>query len=132
MMSNQLPPIPSVARYKVAFRAVHDLLNDGQRAMLRAQYLASDRTMTATELAVVAGYRSYSGANLQYGKMGRLLREALDYNEAGAASYVLSLFYPPQSVGNPEWLFVMHDKVARALKELGWFRLREDEGDTNE
>ena len=132
MTSSQFPPIPSVARYKAAFRAVHDLLNDGQRAMLRAQYLASDRTMTATELAVVAGYRSYSGANLQYGKMGQLLRAVLDYNEAGAASYVLSLFYPPQSVGNPEWLFVMHDNVAWALKELDWFRNSEDEGGNDE
>src|SRR4051812_37330778 len=132
MTSSQLPPIPSVARYKEAFHAVDQLLNDGQRAMLRAQYLAPDRTMTATELATVAGYRSYRGTNLQYGKMGQLLREVLDYNEVGAASYVLSLFYPPQSMGNPEWLFVMHDKVARALKELGWFRQAEDERDIDE
>jgi hypothetical protein len=88
--------------------------------------------MTATELATVAGYWSYRGTNLQYGKMGQLLRDVLDYHEAGAACYVLSLFHPPQSVGNPEWLFVMHDKVAQALKELGWFRHREDEGDTDE
>jgi hypothetical protein len=132
MTSSQLPPIPSVARYKQAFRVVDHLLNDGQRAMLQAQYLAPDRTLTATELAIAAGYRSYRGTNLQYGRMGQLLREVLDYNEAGAASYVLSLFYPPQSVGNPEWLFVMHDKVARALKELGWFRHREDEGGSDE
>jgi hypothetical protein len=58
MASSQLPPIPSVARYKAAFRAVDQLLNDGQRAMLRGQYLAPDRTMTATELATVAGYRA--------------------------------------------------------------------------
>ena len=131
-MPSHLPPIPSVARYKEALRAVYDLLNDGQRAMLRAQYLAPKRTMTATELAAVAGYRSYRGTNLQYGKMGQLLRDVLDYNEDGAACYVLSRFYPPRAVGNPEWLFVMHDKVAQALKELDWFCHWESDGATDE
>jgi hypothetical protein len=132
MASSHLPPIPSVARYKAALRIVREQLNDGQIAMLRAQYLAADRTMTATELAAAAGYRSYRGTNLQYGKMGQIVRDVLGYDTAGAASYVLSLFYPPQSVGNPEWLFVMHDKVAQALHELGWFRHAEDEGVTDE
>jgi hypothetical protein len=132
MTSSHLPPIPSVARYKDALRIVREQLNDGQIAMLRAQYLAPDRTMTATELAVAAGYRSYRGTNLQYGKMGQLVRDVLGYDAEGAASYVLSLFCPPHSVGNPEWLFVMHEKVAQALHELGWFRHWKSSGGADE
>lgn len=89
--------------------------------MLCAQYRAPDHSLTATELAQAAGYQSFHGANLQYGKMGTLLREVLDYwDEGGQASYVLSFFYPPNSRGNSDWLFAMHGNVVRALKELGW------------
>jgi hypothetical protein len=61
-------------------------------------------------------------ANLQYGRMGILLRTILGYwDDGGVASYVLSRFTPPGAAGNPEWLCVMHDEVAQALRELGWF-----------
>src|SRR6266511_1276707 len=123
MPPSHLPPIPSVARYKEALSAIHGALTDGQLAMLRAQYLAPQHTLTATELASAAGYRSFRGTNLQYGKMSVLLRDVLGYwGDGAAASYVFSLFNPPGAVGNPEWLFVMHDEVVQALSELGWFR----------
>jgi hypothetical protein len=123
MTSQHLPAIPSAIRYQQAFRAIRSELSDGQWAMLCAQYLAPSHTITATELANAAGYKNFRGANLQYGKMGTLLREALGYwdNET-QSSYVLSLFYPPNTAGNSDWLFAMHDEVVKALKGLGWFR----------
>jgi len=122
MPPDHLPPIPSVAQYKAALSAIREQLSDGHKAMLRAQYRAPERTLTASELAVAAQYRSYHGTNLQYGKMSVRLRAVLGYwDDGGAASYVFSRFTPPGAAGNPEWLFVMHDAVAQALTELGWF-----------
>jgi hypothetical protein len=123
MAQGQLPAVPSTTRYKQAFQAIRRALSDGQLAMLRAQYLAPDHTITATDLADAAGYKNFRGANLQYGKIGTMLREVLDYwDDSTQSSYVLSLFYAPGAVGNSDWLFVMHDEVAQALKELGWFK----------
>jgi 5-methylcytosine-specific restriction enzyme A len=121
MPSARFPPIPSVAHYKAALNAARGQLSDGQLAMLRAQYFAPERTLTASQLAAAANYRSYHGANLQYGRMSLLLRHVLGYWEDGVASYVLSWFVPPGAAGNHEWLFVMHEAVAEALTELGWF-----------
>jgi len=122
MPPTHLPPIPAVARYMAALGAIRRRLSEGQLAMLRAQYHAPERALTAAELAVAARYRSYHGANLQYGRMSLLLRQALGYwEDGGVASYALSWFIPPGRAGNPEWLCVMHDEVAQALAELGWF-----------
>jgi hypothetical protein len=108
-------------QYKAALSVIRNQLSDGHIAMLRAQYLAPERALTASELAIAAQYRSYHGANLQYGRMSLLLRHALGYWEDGVASSVLSWFIPPGAAGNPEWLCVMHEAVAQALTELGWF-----------
>jgi hypothetical protein len=122
MSPAQRPPIPSTAQYVAAFSAIRPWLSAGQLAMLRAQYHAPERTLTASELAMAAGYRSYHGANLQYGRMSLLLRQALGYwDDRGVASYALSWFIPPGRAGNSEWLCVMHDEVFQALAELGWF-----------
>jgi hypothetical protein len=59
MPSDRLPPIPSVAHYKAALIAARGQLSDGHLAMLRAQYFAPQRTLTASQLAAAANYRSY-------------------------------------------------------------------------
>jgi len=77
MLTNTGPRIPHVRAYKHALQDLRSHLSDGQFAMLYAQYLAPAHTMTATELATAACYKSYHGANLQYGLMSYRLRERL-------------------------------------------------------
>ncbi len=120
-MPSRVPaPLPSVLEYKDAFRAVD--LSEGQRAMLRAHYLAPNHTITSTDLADAAGYKGWQGANLQYGLLGKKLRDILNYFDAyGQESYVLAEFYQPGTRGNIDWLWVMHANVVEALRALGWF-----------
>jgi hypothetical protein len=120
-MSSRLPsPLPSVEDYKIAFEALH--LSPGQWDMLRAHFLAPNHTITATELADAAGYKSWQGANLQYGLLGKKLRHILAYFDTyGQESYILAHFYAPGTRGNTDWLFVMHANVAEALRALDWF-----------
>lgn len=90
--------------------------------MLRAQFAAPQHTLTARLLAQAAGYKNFNGANLQYGKIGIMLREALNYwSDDGIASSVLSDFLAPSRANGGEWLFVLHKEVIQALHELGWF-----------
>ncbi|MFN8400070.1 MAG: hypothetical protein U0X74_08645 [Anaerolineales bacterium] len=116
--SSTLAAVPSVAKYKNAFRQISANLTPKQMAMLKAQYSAPRHTLTATQLANAAGYKNFKGANLQYGIIGTMLREALNYwDDDGQASYVLSYFEKPDE---EEWLIVMHKEVAQALRELKW------------
>lgn len=119
---SKLTAVPSVAKYKAAFLQIQANLTQGHEAMLRAQYTAPDHALTARELANAAGYKNFNGANLQYGKIGNMLREALNYwSDDGQASYVLSYFLAPDRANEEEWLIVMHKEVAQALRELKWF-----------
>jgi hypothetical protein len=113
--------MPSVSEYKAALQEMDrvNAITDNQREMLRAQYHAPDHAMTARELAQAVGYRSWRGANVQYGLLGKRMRETMSYRGVGQESYILSSFRQSEEVGD-EWLFVMHSELAQALEELGW------------
>lgn len=122
---NNLPAVPSIAEYKTVFLQIQEKLTAGQKAMLRAQFLAPKHTLTARQLANSAGYKNFNAANLQYGKIGNLLRKGLNYwDDSGQISYVLSWFLRPDDVAN-EWSMVMHKEVTQALQELRWFSIQQ-------
>jgi len=56
-----------------AFLRIERKLSAGHKAMLRAHLRADGNNITATQLAVAAGYNGYSAANLQYGLLGAML-----------------------------------------------------------
>lgn len=118
MTNNELPPVPSAEQYRRAFAQLGKLSN-AHLDLLRAHYRAPQRRATATELAQAVGYESYRGVNLQYGRLGELLRGALSYDE-GQASYTVASFVPPGQEGNSEWVWVMHPELAQALEAMGW------------
>jgi hypothetical protein len=64
MPPSHLPQIPTVSAYKAAFSSIRNQLSAAQMAMLSAQYLMPDHTVTATQLALAAGYANYRAANL--------------------------------------------------------------------
>jgi hypothetical protein len=81
---------PTAAVYEEAFLAISPL-NESCRAMLAAHLQAPDRLLSATKLAEAAGYRSYSGANLQYGKLGYLIAQEIGFTP------------PTRGDGTPIW-----------------------------
>lgn len=120
MPIDHLPPVPSVARYVDALRQLEASIHPNHKKLLQAHYAAPDQTMTARELAAAVGYPNHHSVNLQYGQLGERLRELMAYRGDGQASYVFAAFVPPRVAGNEEWLWVMHENVARALEQLGW------------
>jgi hypothetical protein len=109
---SKLPAVPSSETYKQAFLKLRNSISEKQMQMLRAHYRATNHSITATDLAKAAGYKSFQTANLQYGKLGRKLRDVMEYTAEGQASYVLASFLPPNAEGNTEWLLIMHAEVA--------------------
>ncbi|HJT76981.1 MAG TPA: HNH endonuclease [Gemmataceae bacterium] len=106
---------PSADQYITAFRKVRSV-TDSQIQMLRLHYNAPQRTITATQMARAIGYRHYSIANSQYGRLGRLVSDQLEYNPMKERLGTLVTFEKRQG----EWHWLMRPQVARALERLGW------------
>lgn len=66
-----------------------------QALMLAAHLAAEDHTLTATQLAQAADYKSYEAANSQYGRLGRCLAEEMEWEPA------------PSADGKPTWTFAL-------------------------
>ncbi|HWG45671.1 MAG TPA: hypothetical protein VN688_23115 [Gemmataceae bacterium] len=121
-MNRDLPSLPSSQQYREALSRLAEALPSNHLALLRAHYRAPDHTATATDLAKAVGYQDYRGVNAQYGRLGTILREALNYEEGGQESYIIASFIPPGVNDNIDWLWVMHPELAEALEQLGWVK----------
>jgi len=118
----ELPPLPSVSDYTRGFKSIRSNMADSHLDLLIEHYRADNLTITATDLAKAVGYKGFQGVNLQYGRLGKMLRQALNYTGQGQESYILSYFIPPGAQGNTDWLFIMHEEVAEALELLQWVK----------
>ena len=107
--------IRSPKEYMAGFRAAQNL-TDSHVQMLRIPYHAPARTVTATRLAVAAGYKSYRVANSQYGRLGRIIGEQINSRPEEQWVSVLVTF----EIRQGEWHWIMRPQVAEALESLGW------------
>lgn len=122
-------PIPeavaTAAQYRDALLAIRDQLTSNMLTMLEFQYRAPNRTVTATTLARAMGYPTYQPANRQYGELGKLIADFLNYSPPrrpdGTHRYWTTL-----STDNPDldeegdWEYVMRPELAAALADLRW------------
>lgn len=127
--------IPSVAEYKRAFLAIEPSIPKAQREMLLANYHAPSRTITTAELAKKVGYKSYSAAVLQYGRLGHRLCELLEYQPTmtmsnGDLVWTSVVADAPSKRSIDEWEWKLRPEVAQALEELGWVEGRKASDDT--
>lgn len=118
---------PSAPDYVAALRANLDGLSAKYRSMLCAHYHAPDRTLNAQALAEAAAYPRPTVANLHYGKVGRLLGEALLFQprgrQQGTPNWTLLLAEAADETGPEcEWRWRMRDEVATALEAVGLVR----------
>src|SRR5690606_36218269 len=69
--------VPAVMEYVAGFSKID--VSPVQLSILRAQYGAPERTVTATELAEATGVGGHPVINAQYGRLGRLLCKAMGF-----------------------------------------------------
>jgi 5-methylcytosine-specific restriction enzyme A len=90
--------------------------------MLQAHYAAPERTLTALQMSKAMGYHNHHAANLHYGKLARLVGDALGWNpsteeaQGADAVYILAEFRNP----GKNWLWIMRSEVSQAIENLGW------------
>ena len=110
--------VPSVSDYKKAFLQIK--ITEKQKELLIHHCEMDSHITTAKELADHVGFKSYRGVNLQYGKLGMMIVQAInkDYGSSG----VLMLFtcVRPKGATNKDWLLVLRTNVVLALEELDW------------
>lgn len=116
------PPefVPSVADYVAAFKQIETKMTENQRKMLVNHYASSGHVTTSRNLAHSVGFKDYSAANVQYGRLATMLSDTFGFAWRGVS--ILELFVPPGAATNTEWLLVLRENVAHALEELGWVK----------
>jgi hypothetical protein len=115
--------LPTAHEYAALFEALRPRLTDNQLAMLR-YHAEQARPVTATELANHVGYADWRGVNIQYGRVGKMLRE-LDprlQELEGQESHAFASFHqiPRKDESYPEWIWTFHRPVEDALQSLPW------------
>lgn len=117
---------PDTANTEDYRRALLALESQGQitetrRKLLRLHYRFYHHQATMTQIAEAMGWKSFSSANVHYGRLGQLVGEHLgfEFKPGGAYSSALCTFVEPQEPGD-HWLTIMRPQVADALRDLGW------------
>ena len=114
------PPVyvPSVSDYVTAFKKIESKMTDKQHKMLVNHHASPGYVTTSSSLAYSVGLSDNKAANLQYGKLGIMLADAMGI--AWRDVSMLVLFGPKGTESNTEWLWIMRENVAQALEELSW------------
>jgi len=117
----ELTSVPGEDRYRTALLDVR--ISEGQRRMLLAHL--RQPVITAEELAAAAGYRGWRTANLQYGRLGHRIADALAIDVArhgrNEPLWTSSLAAGERN-GFGHWLWTLYPQVAHAIEALGWHR----------
>lgn len=109
------PPEECTAlKYKEAFASISDL-PENYLSMLRFHYAQPARTTTATQMANAVRYKSYSGANRHYARLGEMVGEDLDWKP----KMPLAVLVEFDELG-AEIQWIMRPQVAEALRLLRW------------
>jgi len=111
--------------YKKALETIE--ITEKQKIMLKAHYEALNRSITYTKLANSAGYDDFSVANIQYGKLGRTLGEAVGFEFVNLDNNSDRKFYS-SSIGmqnshtEGDFQLVMHHELAKAIEMSDIFK----------
>jgi len=113
--------------YKKALQNIK--ITDNQMLMLKAHYEALNKSITFQELAKSAGYDDYTVANAQYGALGHLLGDAVDFEFQKSQIRKDDYFYS-SAIGIPNpymtdnFNLVMYHELAKAIEQLDLFNMK--------
>jgi hypothetical protein len=120
---------PTAVEVAEAYAACEWKLTEPQRRMLAAHVAAPEAIMSASDLAVAGGGRSFRFANSTYGKVGRMIAEAADWipeerDRAGEPTwtFMLATAADPVEPGEPvdpeangQWRWRLRPEMIAAL-----------------
>lgn len=119
----------TVEEYKKALQNIK--ITDSQMLMLKAHYEALNKSITFQELAKIAGYDDYTGANAQYGALGHLIGDAVNFEFQKSKIRKEDDFYS-SAIGMPNpyitdnFNLVMYHELSKAIEQLDLFNMKKD------
>jgi hypothetical protein len=115
------PESATAEDYRRAFLALESQsqMTDTRRRLLRIHYRFYHHQATMSQIAEAMGWKTFSSANVHYGRLAQLVGDEMGFQVDGAYSNVLCTFVSPQEPGD-HWLNIMRPQVAEALRQLGW------------
>jgi hypothetical protein len=112
--------LPKAEDFAAAFDVIADDIRPNLRKLLLAHHHSPKRTSTAAKLAKAAGYKSWSSANLQYGKLARQVGEVLSFRPSDEYAIAVLVTWKGKSQPSEHLKLIMRPQVAKALEKLGW------------
>lgn len=113
--------VPSASRYRPALKQISGQITPLQWRMLEAHFLAPNHTASTGEIALAAD-KTWSVANLHYGRLATKIRLALDQPVVSGElqSEILGIL-KKRDQSYPFYRWVMHPSLATAIRDLSWF-----------
>ena len=111
----------SVEEYVNGLLGISGQMNSKHYEMLKSQYFAPNRTVSAPQLAKLVGYSNFYPVNLHYGKLGRMLFEQIEVSTNRSKNLEFDWFFVLSSGSSSSkgYLWTMHPELAIALEEIG-------------
>lgn len=107
----------STAQYRQAINSLAHKITPLHRQMLVAHADAPDCMLSVRQLAAAGGYDHPNVTFSQYGRLGRLLANALGVNDLKVWTEIIGCGFRTES---REVIWEMHPELVEALVELGW------------
>lgn len=117
-----MPREISVAEFTKALAAIGKP-GGKQLKFLKKHASAPGRALNMASIARAAGYADHRGGNLQYGRLGARIGEALgrsDRRIGHLVEFVAPKGRSREHISNEEWILVMRANFAKALERAGW------------
>ncbi len=114
--------VPSTEEYISGLSAVEPRLSEAQRRLLVEQYQAPYRSVTAPQLAQLAGVQPWKYVNLLYGRSGHMFSEetGLFPTRGANGKYWWWSAWSDGDATPQGFVWTMRVQVAEALEKLGW------------
>ena len=115
---------PSTEEYMAAFTRCKPAIK-GRLKLLLAHHQCQGQVATMTEIAHMVGYKSFELANLNYGKLARIICEDMGRTPADISSESarwLATFVRFENEGRKgeQWRLTLYPEVTEAIERLGW------------
>ena len=120
---SELMSFPNADDYKNALTELS--ITPNQKLMLKAHYEALNRSITYSQLAEAANSDKHTDANRDYGKLGRIIGDALNFEffiKKDGVPFTSSSIGMENTYTKGDFQLVMHHELAKAIESLGWFK----------
>jgi len=121
----RMATMPSTtAEYMEALRVIEKEISVRQRELLIVHWSCPNHAAIAPDLAKMLREKNHGTINIYYGRLGKLLREALNRRRSEGEAIESGIIVSFELRHDGHWILIMHPQFVEALVRLGWVRAK--------